>query len=74
MSKHYLDFGAYAVCESDEEADRLFEALSAATEDILCGGKGPDHACPREWTSGGRHGPVKDEEPVDGNCDWPSYS
>lgn len=54
-----MDFNAYAICDTREEADRIFEKLDMAAENLLC----KDHRfqlhCGREWTAGGSTGEVK---------------
>lgn len=59
---YVLEFDAFAVCESQSEAEELFDRLVEAVEEILCGRAGESHTCPREWTAGGHIHPTRGDD------------
>lgn len=52
--KWVVDFNAFCYAESEEEAKELFDRMSDACEQILCGLPDDHEVCPRMWTMGGQ--------------------
>lgn len=59
LQQYEMNFSAYFLGNSKEEAERKLSRLQEAAEEILCGDQTEQHQeCARPWTSGGNVSPA----------------